>query len=179
MRDDNLFVDVVEVVDVVDDLCVGVAAEHIVCADLLMQGYRAFRTDQFCAYDVAVEHDGRIVKVQVKGTRGLRAVPQRRNQTDAYLFHLRRAGKGGKRRYGSDEFDVVALVALDIKRIAYFKIGDLRDVMHLLAPGHEKGYQYTRRGNTHKLSSTGCSTRCSLFQVSGRSLKRWGQRCSG
>lgn len=119
------------------DLCVGTAAEHMVCADLLLAGYRAFRADQFCPYDVAVEHAGRLIRIQVKATRRPRAVPQRRKQTDAYLFHVKRAGKGGNRRYTDLDFDVVALVALDILRIAYYRIGRLRQAVHLIVPGQE------------------------------------------
>lgn len=38
----------------VTDLAVGLAAEHLVCAELLMLGHRAFLANQNCPYDVAV-----------------------------------------------------------------------------------------------------------------------------
>lgn len=115
----------------VSDLALGVAGEHLVCADLLLQGYNAFRTDQNCPYDVALEVGGRLVRVQVKTTRKERPVPQRANHTPAYLFHIRRCGKEGKRRYGDNDFDVMALVAIDIGKIAYVKLSEARQTMHL------------------------------------------------
>jgi hypothetical protein len=46
--------------------------------------------------------------------------------TDGYFFHIRRTGKGGTRIYGDNEFDMYALVALDIHAIAYFAVEDLK-----------------------------------------------------
>lgn len=43
---------------VITDLAAGAAGEHLVCADLLLQGYRAFLSDQNCPYDVAVDVGG-------------------------------------------------------------------------------------------------------------------------
>lgn len=127
---------------VVTDLAAGTAAEHLVCADLLLQGYRAFLADQNCAYDVAVDVAGRLVRVQVKATRGARALPQRVGHYPAYMWHVRRAGKGGRRVYGLDEFDLLALVALDCRRIAYLPPSDHRQTVHIrthddpAAPAH-------------------------------------------
>ena len=43
-----------------DDLEVGKAAEHLVCADLITSGYRAFLSDQGLPYDILVDIDGRV-----------------------------------------------------------------------------------------------------------------------
>jgi len=116
---------------VVTDLAAGVAGEHVVCADLLLAGYNAFLTDQNCPYDVALEVDSRLVRVQVKTTRRERAIPQREKHTPAYLFHTRRCGKGGRRAYNETDFDVLALVALDIRAIAYLRLSETRQTIHL------------------------------------------------
>lgn len=113
------------------DLACGTAAEHLVCADLLLSGFRAFLTDQNCPYDVAVEHEGRLVRIQVKATRCARAVPQRVRQRPAYMWHVRRAGKAGKRTYSRRDFDLLALVATDIRRIAYVPFSDARQTVHI------------------------------------------------
>src|SRR5688572_16056651 len=89
------------------DLAVGTAAEHLVCFDLLMAGYRAFLSDQNCPYGVAVEIDGRLVRVQVKATRQAKPTPQRVEHVPSYQWHVRRAGKGGARLYADKEFDVL------------------------------------------------------------------------
>jgi len=117
------------------DLAVGTAAEHLVCFDLLMSGYRAFLTDQNCPYDVAVEVDGRLVRVQVKSTRLPRAIPQRAKHISAYMWHVKRTGKGGKGVYTHGDFDVLALVALDIKTIAYLPPEVMKQTIHIRIPG--------------------------------------------
>jgi site-specific DNA-methyltransferase (adenine-specific) len=60
--------------------------------------------------------------VQVKSTRAPKAVPQRTDYVPAYQFAVRRSGKGGQRRYTDDAFDLLALVALDVRRIAYMPL---------------------------------------------------------
>ena len=82
-----------------DDLEVGKAAEHLVCADLIMSGYRAFLSDQGLPYDILVDVDGALLRVQVKSTRKPKNHDPRTRATPGYFFHLRRAGKGGRRRY--------------------------------------------------------------------------------
>ena len=124
---------------IVTDLAAGTAAEHLVCADLLLAGYRAFLADQNCPYDVAVETGGRLIRVQVKATRAPRKIPQRVTHRAAYLFHTRRAGKAGQRRYAEDAFDVLALVALDCRRIAYVPFTGLRDTFFVRVPGMDYG----------------------------------------
>lgn len=107
-----------------DDLEVGKAAEHLVCADLIMSGYRAFLSDQGLAYDILVDVDGALLRVQVKSTRKPKNHDPRTRSTPGYFFHLRRAGKGGRRRYPESAFDLYALVALDRQAIAYLPAVD-------------------------------------------------------
>ena len=96
-----------------DDLEVGKAAEHLVCADLIMSGYRAFLSDQGLPYDILVDIEGTLLRVQVKSTRKPKNHDPGTRSTPGYFFHLRRAGKGGRRRYPENAFDLYALVALD------------------------------------------------------------------
>lgn len=103
----------------IDDLAAGLAGEHLVCADLLLRGYRAFRTDQNCAYNVAVDAGGRLVRIQVRSTRRAKPIPGRVECRPAYMWFVRRSGKRGARVYGADDFDMLALVALDTRKIAY------------------------------------------------------------
>lgn len=133
--EDSMDAPVDAAVDAISDLAAGTAAEHLVCADLLLSGYRAFLADQNCPYDVAVEQGGRLIRIQVKATRGPRRIPQRVNHRSAYLFQARRAGKAGRRRYADGDFDVLALVALDIRRIAYIPFSGLRDAILIRVPG--------------------------------------------
>ena len=123
----------------ISDLSCGLVGEHLVCADLILNGYRAFRTEQTCPYDVAVDHGGRIVRVQVKAARGPRSYPpdSRKKWNPAYIWSTRRAGNRGRRKYPMDEFDVLALVAADIRRVAYVK-WDGQQHVQIPAPGTDR-----------------------------------------
>ena len=100
------------------EINIGRAGEFIVMADLLMRGEKAFLTDQGANYDIIIERPNRFIRLQVKAT----LKPGRMNRTYAtstYLFHAKRAGKGGKRNYATNEFEGFALVALDTRQVAY------------------------------------------------------------
>lgn len=106
----------------VSDLAAGFAGEHLVVADLLLDGYRALMAEQHCPYDVLVDLGSRLVRVQVKSARQPRKdTRDDRQRTPAYMWSTRRAGKGARRKYDDDGFDVLALVALDIRRVAYLR----------------------------------------------------------
>lgn len=131
---------------------IGTAAEYLVLADLLLAGVRAFPTAPGLPYDIVAEVDGRLIRIQVKSTQAPRAVPDRPGSGDSYFFWCRRAGKGGKRRIGNDEFDLLALVALDIRQIAYLPITDaVRTTICLRAPGHRSGHANKARGDIDQL----------------------------
>ena len=126
----------------VSDLALGLAAEHLVCADLLLNGYNAYVTSQNSPYDIALDYNKTVVRIQVKSTSNIRKVPQRVNDMPAYLWNVRRAGKKGIRRYGVTEFDILALVAVDIKTIAYFTISDtVKQTIILHPPGTISRYK--------------------------------------
>jgi hypothetical protein len=134
----------------VEDLEIGKAAEHLVVADLILAGYRAFLSDQGLPYDVIIDDGGSLYRVQVKATRGLKAVPQRSAYTPGYLFHTRRAGKGGRRRYRGDEFDLLALVALDIRVIAYMRFADVPGCLILRPPNSVPHHAASRPENINQ-----------------------------
>lgn len=112
-----------------DDLAAGVAGEHLVCADLILRGYNAFLSDQGLPYDVVADIGGQLFKIQVKTTRGPRQVPQRVNHTPAYVFHVKRCGKGGKKQYGQQDADLFALVALDSKEVGYVPASNMKSTL--------------------------------------------------
>jgi len=121
--------------DHLSDLEIGKAAEHLVVADLILSGYRAYLTEQGLPYDVVIDHERTLYRVQVKASREPKKIPQRGAVGTGYLYNVRRAGKGGRRRYADDEFDIVALVAMDIRIVAYLPFQGLQTV-HLRPPGH-------------------------------------------
>jgi len=122
------------------ELELGRAAEHLVCADLLLGGWGAFHTAQGMAYDLAVDVGGRVIRVQVKATLHPRHPQPRMRANPAYFFSVRRAGRGAARVYRHDEFDVYALVALDRRLIGYFAKAELpTQLITLRIPGGRYG----------------------------------------
>lgn len=115
---------------------IGKAAEHLVCADLILSGYRCFLSDQGLPYDVVVDVAGRLIRVQVKASCFARNVnASGRSERMAYSFGVRAAGKGNRRRLSNDACDLVALVALDIGVIAYLPISVVGQTAQIPPPG--------------------------------------------
>lgn len=119
---------------------IGRAGEHLVMADLLLNGWVAYPTSQGVPYDVAVDIGDRVIRVQVKSTKMPKSSASLNRGTPLYVFNTRRAGKGGRRRYSADDFDVLALVALDRRLIAYYALADSHhDCVALRVPGLRYG----------------------------------------
>ncbi len=130
------------------DLELGRAAEHLVVADLILSGYRAHLTEQGLPYDVVFDDGGRLYRVQVKASREPRSLPQRGAIGTGYLFNVRRAGKGGRRQYGDNEFDLIALVGMDIRVIAYLPFSrNVLQTIHLRPPGYQHHGRAERKHN--------------------------------
>lgn len=129
----------------VDALEIGKAAEHLVCADLLFSGYRTFLSDQGLPYDVVVDVDGTLLRVQVKAALGPRNVNATgRHPRMAYSFNVRRCGKTGSNRLSNTDCDLVALVAVDIRAIAYLPLFEASSSCNLMLPGFEFKGRYSR-----------------------------------
>jgi hypothetical protein len=134
--------------DRLSDLELGKAAEHLVVSDLILSGYRAYLTEQGLPYDVVVDDGETLYRVQVKASRCAKRMPQRACNTPGYLYNVRRAGKGGRRLYADDEFDIVALVAMDLRIVAYLPFkGRVLQTIYLRPPGHQ-GSARTERTRT-------------------------------
>ncbi len=100
------------------ELQTGKAGEHLVCFDLISKGFNAFLSDQGLPFDLILEHEGQIKRIQVKSC-SFRGNGSRTK--NIYKFNLR-YGKHGRALVLKNEVDIYAFVALDIKQIAYFSI---------------------------------------------------------
>lgn len=104
-----------------DELQMGKAGEHLVCFDLILQGYNAFLSDQGLPYDVVLDHGNKLWTIQVRTTSALSNV----YGNCRYRFQ-NRMGRAGKSRQSVDAIaDFYAFVALDIKTIAYIYSKDI------------------------------------------------------
>jgi hypothetical protein len=104
------------------ELQIGKAAEHVACADLMLQGFNAFLSDAGLPYDLLVDVGGAVHRVQVKSTLGIFRRSDRKEQP-RYRFGLRRGADSRRPTIGA--FDAVAFVALDTRRVAYVRAEDL------------------------------------------------------
>lgn len=111
----------------------GYAAEYLVLSDLLSQGFKAFPTLPDMNYDILVDLGSRFVRVQVKSTIGpSRFVDKRVGETYRWIT---RPGKDSS-QYCLGDFDMFALVAMDIGKIAYISAQDtINQIYKLSAPG--------------------------------------------
>lgn len=115
-----------------DELQAGKAGEHLVCADLLIDGHVAFLSDQGLPYDVVVQLPDKLVKVQVKsfGSVGTK---------NTYKVSIKR-GKYGRKGYGRAEADIFAFVALDTRQVGYILAQDCKSCMEFRHESHRGTY---------------------------------------
>lgn len=116
--------------DTISELQIGKAGEYLVCADLILKGFVAYPSEQGLPYDVVMDFGGRLIKIQVKTTKGLRNVLQRKTPSSAYIFNIKRHGKNNKCRHTSTTCHLFALVALDTKEIGYVINKEAKDTMY-------------------------------------------------
>jgi hypothetical protein len=136
-------------------LDVGTAGEHIVCADLILAGYRAFLTAAGLPYDVLLDLDGRLLRIAVKSTTKAKPRPSREGSRICYQFHTSsslhfRNSKSELRRITALHADLIALVALDLRIVAYLPASAAPSFLHIDAPGaplgrNKFGPKHTRR----------------------------------
>jgi hypothetical protein len=114
----------------INDLQAGKAGEYLVCADLIIKGYVAFLSEQGLPFDIVMQCGDKLLKVQVKTTRALRNVMQRKTPIKSYMFNIKRCGKGNKKRNNESTCELFALVALDTKQIGYLINKNVRQTMN-------------------------------------------------
>ena len=104
----------------------GKAGEHIVVARLILMGYDAFIAGEGLPYDVVVNIDNSLKKIQVKTTKQPRTV----GEDSIYVFGLLR-GKGNKKGYKDSDVDYFAFVALDTLEVAFMKKENVKSIIHI------------------------------------------------
>lgn len=127
------------------ELQIGKAGEYLTCADLIIKGFISFPSEQGLPYDVLLDTGKKLLKVQVKTTLGPRVVPQRKKDSRAYVFNVKRAGKGGKLRYEKDEIDLFALVCIDTMKVGYIQNNFMPQTL-ILRVDHLRGSYYDEKG---------------------------------
>lgn len=128
-----------------NELQKGKAGEYLVCADLILKGFVAFISEQGLPYDVVLDTGKRLLKIQVKTSSGTRKVPQRRMESQMYIFNIKRHGKKNQKRYVDEEVDLFALVCLSTKKIGYLTNADMPETINIRAD-ELRGTYYDEKG---------------------------------
>lgn len=107
------------------ELQLGKAGEHLVCADLILQGYNAFLADQGLPYDVLIDHRGNIFRLQVKATKTLTEI--RKGFPPVYRFQIKQGKHQSKKRTPifPAMADCFAFVILTKRKVAYIPMSSL------------------------------------------------------
>lgn len=154
-----------------NELQIGKAGEYIVCADLIIKGLIAYPSEQGLPYDVVIDNGTKLIKCQVKTTERPRVIPQRKKETFAYIFNIKRHGKGNTKRYTNEEIDIFALVELENKTVIYLKNEDTPDTINIRVDSlrgsyyDEKGmadYKDVMRLKDQGITQTEASKECGL-----------------
>lgn len=112
----------------------GMAGEALVVADLTLQGCNVFTptNSHLPDYDLVVEIDGYLFKVQVRTGR---------SDGHKIKYDLRRSSNAKDRYEKTGNYDILACVDIDSRKIAYLnKIEELSVTLVLFQPVNMKGY---------------------------------------
>ena len=109
---------------------IGTAGEHLTCSVLLLFGWNPTIIDAE-GMDVLAVRNQDVLRIQVKSTK---------KSLDGYSYQWQVCKSNPKRSLSTDDCDIVACVALDIRKIAFFHVNHLRE-------------QLTRRILVNKMSA--------------------------
>lgn len=124
----------------------GKAAEYLVCADIILHGYRCYPSDQGLPYDLVIDVDGRLLRVQVKSASYAKNCNAKgRAERIAYTYNVRARGRSRKGRLSDRHCDLVAFVALDTRQIAYLALKDVGQTVQLAPSNHEFRGRFSRK----------------------------------
>lgn len=123
------------------ELDYGIAGEYLVCFDLAMSGYKAFPSDQGLPFDLVLEHQDKLLKMQVKSSIRPRTTNQRGEQPPVYIFGTMVRGKQGKKRYDANCVDIFALAGLDERAVGYVARKDIKSTMQIRSEMFRGEYQ--------------------------------------
>ena len=103
-----------------NSLSIGIAGEYLACYCAIMQGYSAYRVSGQLSYDVVVENNNSLYKVQVKTSQ------HRDSDKHNLTFQLRRRTMQYQEKksiglaYDKKEIDLYAFVSPEYMKVAFY-----------------------------------------------------------
>lgn len=118
---------------------IGTAGEHLTMFDIVLQGYKCFKIQENLPFDLAMlDDDNKIYRIQVKSTIQRKRNYHTKNKI-SYCFAVTRQRRVMKKQidskstvehkenlYDKTDFDILALVAIKLKKVFYMKHEDLK-----------------------------------------------------
>ena len=118
---------------------IGIAGEHLTMFDIALQGYKCFKIEENLPFDlVMLDDDNKIYRIQVKSTIQRKRNYHTKNKI-SYCFAVTRQRRVMKKQidskstvehkenlYDKTDFDILALVAIKLKKVFYMKHEDLK-----------------------------------------------------
>ena len=118
---------------------IGSAGEYLTMSDIILQGYNCFKIQENLPFDlVMLDDDNRMYRIQVKSTTQRKRNYHTKNKI-SYCFAVTRQRRVMKKqlyskstmehkenKYKKTDFDILALVAIKIKKVFYIKHEDLK-----------------------------------------------------
>ena len=118
---------------------IGIAGEHLTMFDIALQGYKCFKIEENLPFDlVMLDDDNKIYRIQVKSTIQRKRNYHTKNKI-SYCFAVTRQQRVIKKQidskstvehkenlYDKTDFDILALVAIKLKKVFYMKHEDLK-----------------------------------------------------
>ena len=118
---------------------IGTAGEYFTMFDIVMQGYKCFKIQDNLPFDlVMLDDDNNMYRIQVKSTTQRKRNYHTKNKT-SYCFAVTRQRRIMKKQldsksivehkenlYDKTDFDILALVAIKLKKVFYMKHEDLK-----------------------------------------------------
>ena len=118
---------------------IGIAGEHLTMFDIVLQGYKCFKIEENLPFDlVMLDDDNKIYRIQVKSTIQRKRNYHTKNKI-SYCFAVTRQQRVIKKQidskstvehkenlYDKTDFDILALVAIKLKKVFYMKHEDLK-----------------------------------------------------
>jgi hypothetical protein len=157
---------------------IGKVGEFLVCADLTMKGFSVSINDNRVRYDLIADTGSRLLRIQVKTCQHATVIKNTRQGKRCYKYNPRYHGKQGLRQvYAENDLDVFALVALDIRQIAYLASKDVKNSIYLYTE-ENRGEFYNDKIDScinKVLSLKGCMSKEKIakkFEISKETVRR-------
>ena len=118
---------------------IGLAGEYLAMSDIVMQGYKCFKIQENLPFDlVMLDDDNKMYRIQVKSTIQRKRNYHTKNKI-SYCFAVTRQRRIMKKQlnsksimehkenlYDKTDFDILALVAIKLKKVFYMRHKDLK-----------------------------------------------------